>query len=107
MRSCGGIAPSSTILLALLSLCFLHGVTSDGITLYASEVIAFSSEWSQDKYVINLLYYNIIVKSYVLCLPRWSANKILGAPDVYPNFASNPNNWSPLSATTRDLIEVC
>ena len=37
----------------------------------------------------------------------WAANKVLGAPDVYPAYGDNTNAWASLGADDRDeLLEV-
>ena len=53
MKSHGGTALSSVISFALLSVCFMTQ-KANGEILYASEVVAFSSEWTQDQYVIAI-----------------------------------------------------
>lgn len=55
-------------------------------TLFASEVISYSSQWSSGK---------------------WSAQKVLGEPDVYPTHADDTTAWASLTENgQREYLEL-
>ncbi len=57
-----------------------------GLVQYASEIIDYSSQWSAT---------------------NWSAQKILGPPDVYPQYGDDPDAWaSETENGQREYIEL-
>ena len=43
--------------------------------------------------------------SYLL-FTSWSANKVIGPPDVYPQYGDFENAWASESANSVEFIEV-
>ena len=45
--------------------------------------------------------------TYFCCHFRWSANQIIGQPDVFPNYGDNESAWATEDIYSKGWIHVC